>query len=158
METSIHPTVVRVRGFTSLELEIAEASLRRVINEKLPASRPEDNYELSFVPACDNENEHVALVEFRHGLPEFLLQLRRNPLDSWQVFIDELKDDLSFDRHFIGFTQLYDPDSSQDVIAECKSPRSEFHSVLTDKLTQHHRNMRYRRTCVRLMARQRTHA
>ena len=43
---------------------------------------------------------------------------RRNPLDSWQVFVDELDDDLSFDRHFIGFTQLYNTDSSQGIMAE----------------------------------------
>ena len=118
MEPSIRPTVVRVRGFVGLKLEVAEASLRRVIDERLPASLSDNSYEFSFVPSCDDENESVALVEFRHGLPEFLSQLRQNPLGSWQVFANELNDDLSFDRHFIGFTQLYDLDSPRDIIAE----------------------------------------
>ena len=113
--------MVRVRGFTGCELEIAEVSLRRVIEEQLPALLPGNNYELCFVPVCDDGNEPIALVEFRHGLPEFLLQVRHNPLDSWQVFVDELNDDLSFDTHFIGFTQLYDQDSSQGIIAEYES-------------------------------------
>ena len=90
MDPAVRPTVVRVRGFTSLERDIAEAVLRRFIDERSSASSQETSYELSFVPACDNENEEVALVDFRHGLPEFLLQLRQNPLDSWQVFVDFL--------------------------------------------------------------------
>ena len=77
-----------------------------------------DNYGIAFVPACDKENEHVAFIDFRDGLPEFLLPLRENPLGSWQVFVDELDDDLSFDRHFNGFTQLYDQGSSSGTTAE----------------------------------------
>ena len=122
MEPSIRPTAVRVRGFPGLELETAEICLRRVINKELSAPSSDNSYELSFVPACDSKNELVALVDFRHGLPEFLSQLRQNPLDSWQVFVEELNDDLSFDSHFIGFTQLYGQDPSQVVSAEYKSP------------------------------------
>ena len=121
MEPSLRSTVVRVRGFTNVKLEIAEASLRRVINERLAASPSDNNYGLSFISSCDSGNELVTFVDFRHGLPDFLLQLRQNPLDSWQVFTDELDNDLSFDRHFIGFTQLYNPDSSQGIIAEYES-------------------------------------
>ena len=121
MESSLHSTVARVQGFTNLKLEFAEVSLRRIINERLSASLPNNNYGLSFVSSCNSGNELFALVDFRHGLPDFLSQLRQNPLDSWQVFVDELDDDLSFDRHFIGFTQLYNPDSSQGIIAEYES-------------------------------------
>ncbi|KAI9677233.1 MAG: hypothetical protein M1822_008182 [Bathelium mastoideum] len=62
----------------------------------------------SIVPSCYNdEQEKVALVQFDGAIPEFLGKLSKNPLDDWQVEVDS--NDLNFDRHFSGFTQLYRP-------------------------------------------------
>jgi hypothetical protein len=40
----------------------------------------------AIVPSCyDNEREKVALLEFRGGFPNFLSELKANPLGDWQV-------------------------------------------------------------------------
>lgn len=68
-------------------------------------------------PSCyDNEQERVALVEFRGGVPEFLSELEANPLGDWQVEMGNT--DISFDRHFFRFTELYAPKPDAPVIAE----------------------------------------
>jgi hypothetical protein len=55
-------------------------------------------------------------VQFCGGLPQFLGELRLNPLGDWQVEIGD--DDINFDGHFFGFTQLYVPNDSEPVVAE----------------------------------------
>ncbi|KAL9121714.1 MAG: hypothetical protein Q9187_001729 [Circinaria calcarea] len=55
----------------------------------------------AIVPSCyDNEQERVALVEFRGGVPEFLSELEENPLGDWQVEMGGM--DTSFDCHSSG--------------------------------------------------------
>lgn len=69
------------------------------------------------VPSCyDEEQERVALVNFRGGVPKFLSELITNPLGDWQIEMDYT--DISFDRQFLGFTQLYVPESGVPVTAE----------------------------------------
>lgn len=60
--------------------------------------------------------QRVALVQFRGGVPQFLRELRVNPLGDWQVEMGN--DDTNFDCHFFGFTQLYVPDDNEPVVAE----------------------------------------
>ena len=104
----------------------------------LPASQPDDELEralkdfidnnlvdeevvkrnvvTAIVPSCYDDEEKVALVEFRGGVPKFLSELEANPLEKYQ---DEMGDtDISFDRHFFGFTQLYTPNADAPVTAE----------------------------------------
>jgi hypothetical protein len=69
------------------------------------------------VPSCyDQDGQRVALVEFDGGVPNFLAALTADPLASWQVEMGD--DDINFDRHFFGFTQLYAPKADAPVIAE----------------------------------------
>lgn len=58
----------------------------------------------------------MALVRFRGGWPRFLTELTTNPLGDWQIEMGD--EDINFDSHFFGFTQLYAPDEKQPVIAE----------------------------------------
>jgi hypothetical protein len=57
-----------------------------------------------------------ALVRFRGGVPHFLHELRVDPFGRWQIEMGQ--DDISFDCHFFGSTQLYALDDSKPVIAE----------------------------------------
>src|SRR3984957_354885 len=53
----------------------------------------------AIVPSCyDNEREKVALLEFRGGFPNFLSELKANPLGDWQVGMGDT--DINFDRNF----------------------------------------------------------
>ena len=112
------PIVARVRGFCNIRPEVADSILRRVLDAGIRASSSGDSYQVAIVSACDQEDELVALVDFHDGLPDFLSELKQNPQGSCPVFVDELDDDLSFDIHFFGFTQLYNTDSSQAIVAE----------------------------------------
>jgi hypothetical protein len=65
---------------------------------------------------CDGNQTSSALVEFKGGNPGFLSSLEQNPLSEWQVEMGDV--DVSFDRHFFGFTQLYSIAAGQPVTAE----------------------------------------
>ena len=45
-----------------------------------------------------------------------LRELRVDQLGDWQIEMGD--DDINFDCHFFGFTQLYTPDKNEPVIAE----------------------------------------
>jgi hypothetical protein len=49
-------------------------------------------------------------------VPQFLHELRVDPLGDWQVEMGD--EDINFDCHFFGFTQLYAPDDNEPVVAE----------------------------------------
>jgi hypothetical protein len=71
----------------------------------------------AIVPSCyDDEREKVALLEFRGGFPNFLSELKANPLGDWQVEMGDT--DINFDWHFFGFTQLYATEPREPVTAE----------------------------------------
>ena len=94
--------MVRVCGLSGNKA-IAESLVRKTIDEHLDE---QINYQVSIVPSCERQGENEALVDF-NSFPDFLSNLILDPLASWQVHVDG--EDLSFDRHFIGFTQLYEP-------------------------------------------------
>ena len=72
---------------------------------------------MAIVPSCyDSEREKVALLEFRGGFPDFLSELKANPLGDWQVEMGDT--DINFDWHFFGFTQLYATEPREPVTAE----------------------------------------
>lgn len=74
--------------------------------------------EITIVPSCyDSDTQRVALVQFRGGEPQFLHELRVNPLEDWPVEMGE-DNDINFDCHFFEFTQLYMPDDNEPVVAE----------------------------------------
>lgn len=57
-----------------------------------------------------------ALVKFIGGTPTFLSHLERDPLGNHQLEMDG--DDITFDLHFFGFTQLYQTTQDKPITAE----------------------------------------
>lgn len=94
--------VFRATGLPASEPdEQLKAMLTTAINENLPADE-QFRFDVTIVPSCYNPGqERVALVDFRGGAPDFLVDL----LVPWQAEIGE--SDVNFDHHFYGFTQLY---------------------------------------------------
>ena len=108
MATKCRPTVVRATGFLSNDHREADTILRKIIEtEFTPSEREKQKYKVIIVPSCVEGTYPTALIDFEHGLPTFLLELKDNPVGEWQIEIDSADEYLSFDRHFHGFTQLY---------------------------------------------------
>lgn len=111
--------VFRVTGLPALQPDDElNTALKTVIGDNLSdEEKSQLNITTAIVPSChNNEQERIALVEFRGGVPDFLSELVENPLGDWQVEMDDV--DISFDQHFFGFTQLYTPKSDAPVTAE----------------------------------------
>jgi hypothetical protein len=95
-----------------------ETALQEAINDNFTDDeRSHITAEIIIVPSCyASDKERVALVRFRGGVPHFLHGLRVYPLGDWQVEMGD--DDINFDCHFFGFTQLYPPAEKKPVDAE----------------------------------------
>ena len=102
-KVSSSPVVIRVRGLP-LDRQTAKALTEEAITTNLTEST---NFRITIIPSCIFSDETVALVDFE-CLPKFLSSLEINHLDSWETSVHGT--DLSFDKHFIGFTQLSDPE------------------------------------------------
>jgi hypothetical protein len=101
--------VFRVTGLPASQPDDAlDKSLKATIVESL-SEEEKSKLVIStvIVPSCYDNKQSVALVEFRGGIPAFLSELEANPLGDWQAEMGET--DISFDYHFLGFTQLYTP-------------------------------------------------
>lgn len=97
--------------------EDLKTALQETINNFAEDERSQIKAEITIVPSCyEIDTQRVALVQFRGGVPRFLQELRVNPLGDWQVKMGD--DDINFDCHFFGFTQLYVPDDNRPVVAE----------------------------------------
>jgi hypothetical protein len=110
--------VFRVTGLPAEQPdEELNTKLRATIGDNLS---DEEKSQLSFtttvIPSCYNDLERVALVEFHGGVPGFLSDLVANPLGDWAIEMGDI--DINFDQHFLGFTQLYTPNSDAPVTAE----------------------------------------
>lgn len=121
MAKNARSTVFRVTG---LPLGKAEGDTESQLSEKISDLLKNDGQEdvqaiISCVPSCDDEQTSSALVEFKGGMPKFLSQLEYDPLDNWQVEMGD--DDINFDQHFFGFTQLYSTAPEKPVAAEYSS-------------------------------------
>lgn len=95
-----------------------ETTLQEAISDNFTSDeRSQIKAEITIVPSCyEIDTQRVALVQFRGGMPEFLAELRVNPLGDWQVEMGDV--DINFDCHFFGFTQLYTLNEKETVIAE----------------------------------------
>ncbi|KAL3428598.1 hypothetical protein BDV09DRAFT_201434 [Aspergillus tetrazonus] len=113
--------VFRVTGLSADQSdENIEASLRNKLNEELtPEERSRIQAKITIVPSCyEPDTRRVALVQFRGGMPQFLSELAANPLENWQMEMgDDEDNDVNFDSHFFGFTQLYAP-REKPVVAD----------------------------------------
>ncbi|KAI7759632.1 hypothetical protein LZL87_014155 [Fusarium oxysporum] len=111
--------VFRVTGLPASQPDDKlDATLRTVIDSNLSEEEKSQLHIITaIVPSCyNNEQDRVALVESRGGVPDFLSELVANPLGDWQVEMDDV--DISFDQHFFGFTQLYIPMPDAPVTAD----------------------------------------
>jgi len=119
MANSRRSTVFRVTG---LPLDEAELDTKSKLLSKIQDFLTEDGQQritvnIACIPSCDGGQTSSALVEFKGGNPKFLSQLDREPLTDWQVEMGD--EDINFDCHFFGFTQLYPtgPEVNADIIA-----------------------------------------
>jgi hypothetical protein len=107
---------------TGLSRERPDGDLKTALQEVFDDSFTDDERsqikaEITIVPSCyESDTQRVALVQFRGGVPQFLRELRVDPLGDWQVEMGD--DDINFDCHFFGFTQLYATDDKKPVVAE----------------------------------------
>ena len=107
---------------TGLSRERPDGDLETTLQETIDDNFADDETshikaEITIVPSCyESDTERAALVQFRGGVPQFLRELRVNPLGDWQIVMGD--DDINFDCHFFGFTQLYASDKNEPVIAE----------------------------------------
>jgi hypothetical protein len=81
---------------TGLSKERPDGDLKTALQEILDDSLTDDETsqikaEITIVPSCYESDTHrVALVQFRGGVPQFLGEVRLDPLGDWQV---EMGDD-----------------------------------------------------------------
>ena len=110
--------VLRVTGLAASQPdEELAASLKATINDSLTnEEQSRMDIRVAVVPSCYNDEEKVALVECRGGVPAFLSELTADPLEESQMEMGDT--DINFDQHFFGFTQLYTPTSDAPVAAE----------------------------------------
>ena len=107
---------------TGLSREQPDGELKTALQEALNDNLTDDERshlkaEITIVPSCyESDTERAALVQFRDSIPRFLHELRVDPLGDWQVEMGD--NDINFDCHFFGFTQLYAPDDNERVAAE----------------------------------------
>ena len=110
-------TIFRVTG---LRAERSDEDLNMVLRAIIIKNMSEDErrhrFTTAIVPSPNDDQQRVALVEFLDGVPGFLHGLVADPLKEWQTEVGD--DDLNFDQHFFGFTQLYTPDYSARTTAE----------------------------------------
>lgn len=118
MATAIRSTIFRVTGlpFDKAENEIQSILAKTIHNLLTEDEKKRPTAEITCIPSCDGNQTSSALVEFKGANPEFLSQLAYNPLGDWQVEMGD--EDINFDRHFLGFTQLYPTAPSQPITAE----------------------------------------
>jgi hypothetical protein len=106
--------VLRITGLAASQPnEELTALLKATISDN---EKSKINIRVGVVPSCYNNEEKVALVECRGGLPAFLSKLKANPLAEWQMEMGDT--DINFDQHFFGFTQLYMPMPDAPIVAE----------------------------------------
>ncbi|KAJ5917515.1 hypothetical protein N7466_011069 [Penicillium verhagenii] len=106
---------------TGLSRELLDGDLKAALQEALDDNFADDERshikaEITIVPSCYETDTMVGLVQFRGGVPQFLRELRVDPLGDWQVEMGET--DINFDGHFFGFTQLYAPNEKGPVAAD----------------------------------------
>jgi protein SERAC1 len=128
MASSPRSTVFRVTGLPVDKAVLdVKSTLTQTIRDLLTEDeRQQVEVSVTCIPSCDEIPTSSALVEFKGGNPDFLAQLDHTPLGDWQVEMGG--EDINFDRHFFGFTQLYPTDPDNPVTAEydlchCLQPR-----------------------------------
>ncbi|ORX95666.1 hypothetical protein BCR34DRAFT_498311 [Clohesyomyces aquaticus] len=117
MAAKARPKVFRVTGLPASDnLGEVGSRLREIIlDEFIDDERQRLKVDIQCVPACGS-NGLSALVKFSGGVPFFLSDLERDPLGIHQLEMDD--DDITFDLHFFGFTQLYQTAQDKPITAD----------------------------------------
>ncbi|KAJ5938334.1 hypothetical protein N7466_001468 [Penicillium verhagenii] len=119
MATQRKSHVFRVTG---LLRELPDGDLAAALQEAITDNLADDELshlkaEITILPSCyETDTQRVALVQFRGEVPQFLRELRVDPLEDWQIEMGD--DDINFESHFFGFTQLYATDDQEPVFAD----------------------------------------
>jgi hypothetical protein len=116
MSKNSRSTVFRVSG---LPLDEAEVNVKAKLLNTINALSTDEERKcievlISCIPSCEDDQTQCALVDFKWGIPGFLSQLGH--LEDFPIVMGE--NDINFDRHFFGFTQLYATVPEQKVTAE----------------------------------------
>lgn len=107
----------RVTGLSVGKAEAVVTLLTAIINQRLsPSELLQLRYNVVAIPSYYDIHTSLALVDFKNGVPLFLNFLVKHPLEDYPVETDH--GDITFDRHFFGFTQLYYPDLARPIDAE----------------------------------------
>ncbi|KAK2596797.1 hypothetical protein QQS21_006126 [Conoideocrella luteorostrata] len=118
-------TVYRVTGLPASKTEDGlRTAIRALIEEKLPEDeRHLIELDVAIMPDCAKENTwKVALVKLlvqkqeHNELLQFPYKLESQPTGIWQTILDGAE--ISFDRHFHGFTQLNTPKTDSSINAD----------------------------------------
>jgi hypothetical protein len=118
------PIYFRVSGLSPDTAADIESYLTGQLQHRLSDSEKSLEYTIHKVQACYSTKDSpssVAIIRFGKGTPEFLVPLMLEPLD--EITIEDTsregrKSRFTIDRHFHGFTQLYETDPKHEVTAE----------------------------------------
>ena len=118
MASSPRSTVFRVTGLPAdkAELDVKSTLVQTIRGLLTEGERRRVEVNVACIPSCDESPTSCALVEFKGGNPDFLSLLDHTPLGNWQIEMGD--EDINFDRHFFGFTQLYTTALDNPVTAE----------------------------------------
>ena len=109
-----HLVVYRIRG---LPPHCTEDEAREVIETLLDDDEKDVlHHRLSLIPSCYHGDDTCGALLTTVTSPRFLAELDKNPLIDWPV--ESRYGDLNFDRHFHGFTQLYQTERDREITAE----------------------------------------
>ena len=109
-------TVFRITGLPIGPEDQIRSSLEQALDQQASTSELQRRGSITIAPSCYDDRTSVALLEWKGDTPGFLSSLDTNPLSSWEMELDY--EDISFDRHFFGFTQLYSTTPEQPINAE----------------------------------------
>ena len=114
--SAIKSTIFRVTGLPNGPEEQIISDLKEVLHHHASTSELQRLGKISIVASCYDDHTSVALLEWKGDTPDFLYRLVTSPFSSWEIDLDDA--DISFDRHFLGFTQLYNTIPERPVHAE----------------------------------------
>ena len=109
-------TVFRITGLPIGPEDETRSSLKEGLQQQASSLELKRLGNITVVPSCYDDQTSVALLEWKGETPDFLSSLVISPLSSWEIELDG--EDISFDRHFLGFTQLYNTASKQPINTE----------------------------------------
>jgi hypothetical protein len=113
----------RVSGLPRGTAADVESHLVRNVRSQLLQEEQSLDFDVDPIPSCystDDSPSSAALMRFRNRIPHFLIPLMADPLDEISIAIEDgdKRSHISIDRHFHGFTQLYNVESDNKPFAE----------------------------------------